>query len=115
LGDTSAAIADLNLAIELREDMAVYYDDIGLVQMKIRNEKEAIKNFGKAVKLDPTMAMAFFHRAQAKIKLGQTKSSCPDLEAAATAGIKEAKELLDVHCVKETKEEVPKKEDDAEK
>ena len=98
-------------AIELREDVALYYDDLGLVQMKIGNEKEAIKNFGKAVKLDPSMGVAFLHRAQAKIKLNQIKSSCADLEAAATNAIKEAKELLDVHCIKEEKEEKPKKEE----
>jgi tetratricopeptide (TPR) repeat protein len=115
LGDTATALMDFNQAIELREDIAVYYDDLGFIQMKTKNTKDAIKNFGKAVKLNPEMGIAFLHRAQSKLELGQTKSSCPDLESAAGLGIKEAKELMEIHCLKETKEEPAKPEEDAKK
>jgi len=58
----------------------------------------AIKEFDKAIKLNPKLADAYYNRGLAKIELGQKYSGCLDLSKAGDLGHSEAYEAIKKYC-----------------
>ena len=59
LGHTDLAIADLNLAEKNDPDLPEIYINRGMVYRDLGKNDEAIQDFSKAIKIDPSFSTAF--------------------------------------------------------
>jgi tetratricopeptide (TPR) repeat protein len=59
---------------------------------------DAISDYNKAIKLDSTIAEAYYNRGIAKSRFAYTKSSCVDVKKAAMLGLHQGKDLYENKC-----------------
>lgn len=59
---------------------------------------DAISDYNKAVKIDSTIAEAYYNRGIAKARFAYTKGSCLDVKKAALLGLPQGKSLYDNKC-----------------
>ncbi len=74
-----------------------YYDS-GIEKANSRDYQGAIKEFDKAIKLNPKLADAYYNRGLAKIELDQKDSGCLDLSKAGELGFDKAYEAIKEYC-----------------
>jgi tetratricopeptide (TPR) repeat protein len=69
----------------------------GRTYLKAGNKDAALRDFDKAISLDPNLSEVYFRRALENTKVDPSKA-CPDLVEAMNRGYKSAKELYDLIC-----------------
>jgi tetratricopeptide (TPR) repeat protein len=91
------AIADYSMVISLGEPafQAVGYYNRGIVKNMSGQYGEAIPDFTYAISIDKKMGSAYFHRAIARIKSGDTTGTRDDFIQAAQLGDPDAERWLD--------------------
>lgn len=83
LGDTVAAKADMDRAVELAPEDPVVYNSRGFYLYALRERyAEALVDYDKAVKLDPNYSYAFNNRGWAYYKLGDTEKALKNITLA---------------------------------
>jgi tetratricopeptide (TPR) repeat protein len=93
----SKAIEDYTMVINLGEPSfkAVGYLNRGIVKNMTGHFSEAIPDFNLAISMDRRMGPAFFHRAIARSKTGDTPGTLDDFVQAARLGDTDAERFLD--------------------
>ena len=74
------------------------YNDMGTSKGEKGDYKGALKDFNKAIELDPKLSDAYFNRGLAKIQLGQKDSGCLDLSKAGEMGYSQAYDTIKKFC-----------------
>ena len=82
LGQYESAIADYDMAIQLRPDYADAYNDRGVVKGKLGEYDAAIADYDKAIDLEPDYAIAYNNRGMAKSALKQYEAAITDYDEA---------------------------------
>ena len=77
---------------------AIAKDELHTWKAARRDYDEAIKDYSKAILLDPTNAMAYFNRGNSKFSKGDKQSACTDWKKAKELGADYAQERIDDHC-----------------
>ncbi|NLW36825.1 MAG: tetratricopeptide repeat protein [Syntrophorhabdus aromaticivorans] len=68
MGNFSAAIADINKAIEINPGAALAYLNLGVAYRSLRDYARSIEAFNKAIEYDPKQALAYLNRGVAYYK-----------------------------------------------
>ncbi|NTU93575.1 MAG: tetratricopeptide repeat protein [Chlorobiaceae bacterium] len=94
----SKAIDDYTTVITIGEPSfrAVGYLNRGIVKNMEGRYSEAIPDFDLAISMDKKMGPAYFHRAIARSKMGDTTGNLDDFRQAARLGDPEAERVLDL-------------------
>ena len=58
----------------------------------------AIKDFSKAIELNPNYALAYYNRGAVKIRLGQKDNGCSDFSKASELNLNEANVAIQMYC-----------------
>ncbi len=74
-----------------------YYDS-GVEKANSGDYQGAIKDYDKAIEINPKDAEAYYNRGLAKIGLGQKYSGCLDLSRAGKLGYSKAYEAIKKYC-----------------
>lgn len=82
LGEYESAIADYDMAIQLRPDYAIAYNDRGGVKGKLGEYDAAITDYDEAIRLNPDYAMAYYNRGNAKTNLARVSEAAQDFQTA---------------------------------
>ena len=84
-GNYSAAILDLDRAIELKPDYAIAYDLRGLIKyQKLKDFPGALADFDRALGINPSLVTSYYNRALLKYrKLNDQAGGIADMQAAA--------------------------------
>ena len=82
LGNQSAALADLNHAIELNDHTAQAFYQRGYVYIAMKNFDAAVTDFNRAIRLAPEMAWAYQGRGTALMSKGQLLEAMNDFNRA---------------------------------
>ena len=82
LGQYESAIADYDIAIHLKPDYAIAYNDRGVVKGKRGEYKAAIEDYDEAVRLKPDCAVAYYNRGRTKDQLKQGSAAIEDYNIA---------------------------------
>ena len=82
LGQYESAIADYDMAIQLRPDYAIAYNDRGVVKGKLGEYKAAIEDYDEAIRLKTDYAMAYYNRGSVKFALEQYDDAITDYDEA---------------------------------
>ncbi len=72
------AIADLDIALKLQNNLALAYNSRGICYESLGKIEKAIENYNQAVKLEPENYIFFINRGDAFNKAGQGKNSYQD-------------------------------------
>lgn len=80
LGQSAAAISDLNKAVELKPDDSEIYYSRGSVKLFIQQYFAAISDFDKAIQLKPHYAKVYVSRGISKHRLGRTYEAKRDIQ-----------------------------------
>ena len=73
-------------------------DAIAMALMELKNFKEAIEDYNKAIFLDENDKECYYNRAIAKYNIGERESACKDLQKAFKLGDKQAEDVLNELC-----------------
>lgn len=97
LAMTKAARRDIEKAIELNPQNALYYDYRAYMKEEAGDYTGAIEDFTTSLNLeqDPNI---YFRRGLAKINISNKFDACKDFKKAEELGSEEAKEALTEHC-----------------
>jgi tetratricopeptide (TPR) repeat protein len=97
LNQFQKAIADYSMVINLGEPyfQAVGYYNRGIVKNMSGHYSDAIPDFTFAISIDKKMGSAYFHRAIARVKSGDTTATLDDFIQAAQLGDPDAERWLD--------------------
>ena len=71
-GDTTTAISEFELAVQIRSDDGLLRHQYGSVLKGAGKHKEAVEQFDKAIELEPWFAMPYRLRGESLEKLGKT-------------------------------------------
>lgn len=81
--DPAKAVEYLNNAIKLKQDNASYYNKRGLAYYHLGNNKNAIEDYSKAIRLKPDFSLAYYNRGCVYIKdPGQYQKAIEDFKKA---------------------------------
>ena len=75
------------------ESLAVTYNNRGLVWLR-HDFKKSLKDFDKAIELDPQLALAYYNRGVLHQRFVNDEDSVRDFKAAAKLGYKDAQAVL---------------------
>jgi tetratricopeptide (TPR) repeat protein len=96
--DFDGAMSDYTLAVKLKPDYMIAYNNRGIVK-GIRGDFEGAKmDFNKALELQPGYVDALYNRGLVYYQLNQPDSACNDLRRAHEMGFPRAKEMLGKYC-----------------
>ena len=70
-GDEAAAIQAYQLSLELREDDAPLWWDLGRAYDRIEDFEQAVSAYSRAIEFDETLVAAFENRGRAFLKLNR--------------------------------------------
>ena len=82
LGQYESAIADYDMAIQLRPDHAIAYNDRGVVKGKLGEYEAAIDDYDKAIRIKPDCVVAYYNRGRTKDQLEQDSAAIEDYNIA---------------------------------
>ena len=82
LGQYESAIADYDMAIQLRPNYAIAYNDRGVVKGKLGKYKAAIEDYDEAVRIKPDCVVAYYNRGRTKDQLAQGSAAIKDYNIA---------------------------------
>jgi hypothetical protein len=81
-GDYEAALADLNQAVKLKPDEALFYSSRGYVKLSNNDPYGALADCTQAINMNSRLAVAYKYRAKAKVAIGDAASAMTDLYTA---------------------------------
>ena len=93
--DYTAALQDIDRAIELNPYVAYFYYNRGNIRCLAGDMAGAIGDYDKAVELYPHFAEAYYNRGLVQISLKEVRKGCLDIGRAGELGLKEAYQVLD--------------------
>ena len=79
-------------------DDAKIYVNRGVQYALLGLYPDAISDYNKALKLDSTIAEAYYNRGIAKARFAYTKGSCMDVKKSGMLGLPQGKNLYDCKC-----------------
>ena len=82
LGQSLAALADYDRAIELNPNYATAYNNRGNAKERLGQHDAAFADYDRAIELDPTFAIAYSNRGEMKHNLGRHEAALTDLDRA---------------------------------
>ena len=82
LGQYESAIADYDIAIHLKPDYAIAYNDRGVVKGKLGEYKAAIEDYDEAIRLKPDCVVTYYNRGRTKDQLKQDSAAIEDYNIA---------------------------------
>ncbi len=80
--DLTEALDDCNRALKRAWDDADYLNSRGLVYLRLHRPKDAVRDYDKALRINPTLADSLYGRGLAKLRLGEKAQGQNDLAAA---------------------------------
>ena len=86
------------MAIKINTSNQDQYNNRGLAKYQLKEYRNAIDDFTKAIELDYTDGDFFYNRALCKIEMKELTSACDDLEKAKNLGNKDAKSMIKKNC-----------------
>lgn len=99
--DYSEAIADLEEAVGIVDNVPYLYFNLGNLYCLASDHIASIDNYTKALKLYPYMGDAYFNRGLVLIYLKDREKGCIDLSRAGELGIPEAYAVIKKYCEEE--------------
>lgn len=99
--DYSEAIADLNKASDIAEDIPYIYFNLGNLYCLASEHIPSIENYTKAISLYPYMGDAYFNRGLVLIYLKDKEKGCIDLSRAGELGVADAYGVIKKYCEEE--------------
>ncbi len=82
LGQYESAIADYDMAIQLKPDYAIAYNNRGNTQSALKQYDAAIADYDEAICLKPDYAMAYYNRGNARANLYRVSEAAQDFQTA---------------------------------
>ena len=70
------------------------YFNRGIAYARLEENQQAIKDFDKAIELNPKLAQPYYNRAIAYLRLGDDRQAIEDYKSAARLGHKRAQDFL---------------------
>ena len=98
--DYSAAIADMEKAVQLMPDFPYAYYNLGNLYCLSGNLPESIAQYGKALKYYPNLGEAYYNRGLVLIYVKDLEKGCIDLSKAGELGVTDAYSVIQKYCVK---------------
>lgn len=98
LGESTAAMADINKAIGLDSVAAKAYYIRATAWLGQQRYQQAMDDLNKCLGLNAAITEAMNLRGQVHIKLGNKQAGCDDLYRSKTAGDKDADKLIKQYC-----------------
>ena len=77
-GNIQGALKDIDTAISIKKE-AAFYDTKGIIYLINNDTNSAIQNFSEAIKINPTLSLAYTHRATCYIAQWHFESAVEDL------------------------------------
>ncbi len=93
--ETQKALNDYSEAIKLNPNAVTIFFRIGLLNRKLKNYEESVKDFTKVIELDSSHADAYNERGWTYVHLGDKKKVLEDFKSAAKLGCQSARDFLD--------------------
>lgn len=84
------AIANYQRAIDLDENYAMAWNNLGWANYRIENYQESIKALNQAISLDPELAYAYNNRGLVYQKLGDLDQAAEDFQKAIDLGFEQS-------------------------
>jgi tetratricopeptide (TPR) repeat protein len=81
-GDLAGAIADLEIAVNLKGDEADWWNNLGVAYRKAKRDDDAIKAYEKAIGIDPNEASYHFSLGAAYRRKDDADKAIPEYEKA---------------------------------
>jgi len=79
------ALSDCNRAIQINPNNALFYNALGLVQLRRNDNQGTIDAYSRALAIQPNVATSLYGRGLAEQRLGQTADAQRDIAAARAA------------------------------
>jgi len=102
-GDFTGVIFDCEKAIALKPSKDILleaYNYMGRAKLNLENYDDALKDYNKAIELDPSYAWTYLNRGSVEIKLNLQKEACSDFHKAKDLGDEGADNLIKKYCKK---------------
>ncbi len=93
-------LADYDRVIALDPKMSFANYNRGNIKNRIHDFEGAIQDYTTAMTLQPDFAEAFYNRALTLIYLKNAKDACLDLGKAGELGVRDAYNVIKMHCNK---------------
>ena len=87
-----------NTPVKEKEFSSEVYKNSGKYKYKNGDIKGAIKDFDKAIEIEPDYVNAYFNRGVARYASEDLKGACEDWKKAAELGEEDAAKLVEEHC-----------------
>jgi tetratricopeptide (TPR) repeat protein len=81
-GQFRAAIGELDQAIAAKSDLTLAWNARGYAFLMLRDYAGAVRNFDRAIELNPKYANAYHNRSAARKAMGDAKGAAADQELA---------------------------------
>ena len=82
LGDSKAALAAMQRALELNPSSAKVLNNRGYVRYELKDYKGSLADYTRAIELEPELALAWANRAKARAQLGEVEPALADARQA---------------------------------
>ncbi len=96
--DQTTGIRELQTAARLNPYLPGVFSLIGIIKVNAHDYLDAIRDFNKALVVDPGDGHAYMNRGLAWYNVGMKENACKDWESAGKAGMSQAFKLLSRHC-----------------
>ncbi|MEW6067672.1 MAG: tetratricopeptide repeat protein [Nitrospirota bacterium] len=97
-GKFSAALEDLNKAIDLYPEYYAAYSDRGVVFTEENQDNRALEDFNKAIALNPQYYMTYYNKACFYSKKNNTSEACKCLKTAIEKGYSNWSHIKNYKC-----------------
>lgn len=96
--DQDQALRDMEAAARLDPNLPGVFSLIGTLKINAHDYLNAIRDFNKAINMNPKDGHAYINRGLAWFNVGMKENACKDWESAGKAGMPQAFKLLSRHC-----------------
>ncbi len=79
-GQTSASTAELAIALDQNDNLAIGHNNYGLCEAEMANPQEALRRFRRALQIDPALSPVYYQLGSAYASLGDMPSAIESWE-----------------------------------